>query len=202
MCLLGCLTGGSARGQEPGAIQAKPEGILALPWVPPAYSTAPEPPSAPDVDEHFDAFQRDFVAEFGGEIGGEKPDPRAPDAATRIGERLMERFEGSRIFGWYQGAMGLYERFERLHHRVQASTRWNRNGFAIDTDVESVVDGSVKLHVERRVRGFKVGFDLHDATEGRVGLRVGGVMRGYQINVDLGDLGTGQLRFGVKKRME
>jgi hypothetical protein len=55
--------------------------------------------------------------------------------------------------------------------------------------------------VERRVRGFKVGFDLHDATEGKVGLRVGGVMRGYQLNVDLGDLGAGQLRLGVKKRL-
>jgi hypothetical protein len=162
--------------------------------------------SAVDVAERFELFQQGFVAEFGGEAGDERPTgarqagPKQ-DVATRISERLMERFEGSRIFGWYQGAMNVYERFERLHRRVQASTRWNRNGFAVDTDVESVVDGSVKVHVERRVRGFKVGFDLHDATEGRVGLRVGGVMRGYQVNVDLGDLGSGQLRLGVKKRL-
>jgi hypothetical protein len=163
--------------------------------------------SAVDVAERFELFQQGFVAEFGGEVqdqnpGGGRRVGGNQDIATRISKRLMERFEGSRIFGWYQGAMGIYERFERLHRRIEASTRWNRNGFAVDTDVESVVDGSVKVHVEKRVRGFKVGFDLHDATEGRVGLRVGGVMRGYQVNVDLADLGTGQLRLGVKKRLD
>lgn len=177
--------------------------------VPPGLRTprlvAAPPDSVPEVDvtARIEAFQRDFVEDFGGRIDrGTGEAPRREDLGARIERRLAERFEGSSLERWYRRALGLYRGAEGVYERIEAATEWAATGFDLDADLESVVDGKVAVHVERRVHGFDLGLDVEDAVEGKVGLRLSGVIRGYKISLDAGDVGSGRVAFRLKKRLE
>lgn len=166
---------------------------------------ATPPDSLPEVDvaARIEAFQRGFVEDFGGTIDrGTGEALRREDLGARIERRLTERFEGSSLERWYRRALGLYRGAEGVYARIEAATNWATTGFDLDADLESVVDGKVVVHVERRVHGFDLGLDVEDAVEGKVGLRLGGVVRGYKISLDAGDVGSGRVAFRLKKRLE
>lgn len=168
---------------------------------------APVEPGAaaalPDVDvaARFEDFQLDFESEFGAPRGSGGPAP-AEAFALRMKERFEERFAESAMLRWYQGAERVAQRFEGLYERLEASTRWAGSGFEVHTNMESIVDGRMRVAVEREVRGFRVAFDMRDAAEGRFGLRVGGAVRGYKISVDVSDLAAGTLRLQLDKRFD
>src|SRR5688572_2321560 len=201
-CLLAFLavsTVGTARGQD---AEVHPDDVVerGAPSLEFPFPAPPLPPSdslpAVDISVRFAAFQRDFDEEFG-------PPARGKDLEAKFVERLEKRLEESPLLRQYRDrGMGLYRRFEGLYERIEASTRWSTKGVQIDAEVESMVDGNVRLHVERRIHGFKLGLDINDATQGRVGLRFGGVVRGYHINLDLKDVTSGQLRLGLRKRLD
>jgi len=202
---------------------------LAL-WGPPAYAqdpaADPDPPalrlptslvhldfSAPapgagaapalDIETRFQEFQVGFEREFGTPRGGGRPAPSPGEAfALRMKERIEARFAESAVFRWYEGAERVYQRFEGIYERIEDSTRWAGKGFEVNTHMESVVDGRMRVEVEREVRGFRIAFDMRDAAEGRFGLRAGGTVRGYKISVDVSDLAAGTLRLQLDKRFD
>lgn len=153
-----------------------------------------------DVEARFAAFQADFEREFGRRRSGQRPPEE--EFALRMRARLEKRFADSRMIHWYRRAEGLYQRFERVYERVEASTKWAGKGFEVNTHMESVVDGRMRVEVEREIRGFRVAFDVRDASEGRFGARLGGAVRGYRISVDVSDLAAGTFRLQIDKRFE
>lgn len=208
VCLLVFLaasTVSTARGQdaevasngveERGAPSLEPE-LEASRLLPPDAAAPPDTLPAVDVVERFAEFQQQFDEDFG-------PPDRGQDLEARFLKHLESRFEGNETLRRYRDkGLGLYRRFEGLYERLEASTRWTAKGIRFDAEVESVIDGRMRLHVERRIRGFKLGLDVNDAAQGKVGLRFGGVVRGYHINVDLNDVASGRLRLGLRKRLD
>lgn len=154
-----------------------------------------------DVEARFEEFQRDFARDFGVE-GGDDAAREVEAIAERLKERFEQRFEDGAVFQWYQRGVRIYDRLERMHRRLEASTRWAVHGFRVHANVESVADGRLNLHAERRIQGFKVGFGMRDATAGRLGLRVGGVLRGYHINIDVDNGAGGRVWLGLEKRLD
>lgn len=146
-----------------------------------------EGPVEIDVGARFEAFQREFAEDFGASTGGEDGDDAAV-MGERVGEALVERWEGSRLFRWYERLIGVYDRFEGVYQRLERSTRWATRDFSVDPDLEAAVDGKLRLAVERRVGGFDMGLKVDDAIDGRLGLRLGGVIRGYKFGLDVSDV--------------
>lgn len=154
-----------------------------------------------DILTRFESFQRDFDDVFGGD-SRRYEGPGREGLGERWARRLESRFAGSTLGAWYGGAVDLIEDVEGIYERVESSTRWASRGFRLDADLESVVDGKVTVHLERRIHGFNVGLDAEDAVDGRFGLRLGGVVRGYVINLDVGDVEAGRMTFRLKKRLD
>ena len=154
---------------------------------------AREPPttgSQVDVRARFAEFQRDFAADFGagtGEDGGARDGPRN-DSASRFGEALAKRWEGTFAYQWYERMLGVYDRFEGFYQRIEESTRWARSGFDVDPDLEAAVDGKLRLHLEREVAFLDTGVNIDDAMSGRLGLRLGGMIRGYKFGFGVSDV--------------
>jgi hypothetical protein len=200
LALLAVSTVGTARGQDaeihPDDVVERSAPSLEFPF--PASPPLPPPDSLPAVDVavRFAEFQLEFDEEFG-------PPARGKELEALFVKRLEERLEESAFLRRYRDrGMGLYRRFEGLYERIESSTRWSAKGVRIDAEVESMIDGNVRVHAERRIHGFKLGLDINDATQGKVGLRFGGVIRGYHINLDLRDVTSGQLRLGLRKRLD
>ena len=143
-----------------------------------------------DVRTRFEAFQRELAEDFGAPVGDDGPEggKEANDLETRVGEALAKRWEGSRMFRWYERMVGVYDRFDGFYQRVERSSRWATRGFSVDPDLEAAVDGKLRLAVERRVAGFDMGVKVEDAVSGRLGFRLGGVIRGYKIGFDVSDV--------------
>lgn len=143
-----------------------------------------------DVRARFEAFQRDLAEDFDAPIddGGPEPKREGNDLETRVGEAIARRWEGSRMFRWYEGMVGVYDRFEGFYERVERSSRWATRGVSVDPDLEAAVDGKLRLAFEKRVAGLDMGVNVDDAVSGRLGLRLGGVIRGYKFGVDVSDV--------------
>ena len=116
-----------------------------------------------------------------------------------MGEAFMARWEGSRLFHWYERMAGVYERFEGFYQRVERSTRWATQDVRVDPDLEAAVDGKLRVAVERRVAGLDLGVKVEDAMSGRLGLRLGGVVRGYKFGFDVSDV-VSDGRWGLQIR--
>ncbi|MGH7564436.1 MAG: hypothetical protein ACREK5_08435 [Gemmatimonadota bacterium] len=151
-----------------------------------------------DVGARFEAFQREFAEDFGaptGEDGGE-----VEDVGEKVGEAFVARWEGSRMFRWYERLVGVYDRFEGFYQRIETSTRWATHDFSVDPDLEAAVDGKLRVAVERRVAGFDMGLRVDDAIDGRLGLRLGGVIRGYKFGFGVSDvMNDGRFSLQVRK---
>ncbi len=155
-----------------------------------------------DVGARFEAFQRQFAEDFDAPIGGEDGDD-VEDVGTRVGVAFVQRWEGSRMFRWYERLVGVYDRFEGLYQRVETSTRWATRDFSVDPDLEAAVDGKLRVAVERRVAGFDMGLRVDDAIDGRLGLRLGGVIRGYKFGFGVSDvMNDGRFSIQVRKTPE
>lgn len=144
-----------------------------------------------DVQARFDAFQREFVEEFGGTVTPAEGRPAAtqPESETdRLVKSLESRWEASSAFRLYRRLEGVYERLEGLYDRIEVSTRWAAHGIRVDPDLESAFDGRLRLHVDRRVGRFDLGLDVDDAMNGKLGLRFGGRLRGYDVRLDVDDI--------------
>lgn len=160
----------------------------------PAFRLAPAAPEADtvevDVRARFAAFQRDLAEDFDAPIddGGPGVKKEENDLETRVGEAIARRWEGSRMFRWYERMVGVYDRFEGFYERVERSSRWATRGVSVDPDLEAAVDGKLRLAVEKRVAGLDMGVNVDDAVSGRLGLRLGGVIRGYKFGFDVSDV--------------
>jgi hypothetical protein len=143
-----------------------------------------------DVRARFEAFQRELAEDFGAPVGDGGPEDgkEGDDLEARVGEAFAERWEGSRMFRWYERMVGVYDRFEGFYQRIERSSRWATRGVSVDPDLEAAVDGKLRLAVERRVAGFDMGVKVDDAVSGRLGLRMGGVIRGYKFGFDVSDV--------------
>ncbi|HKY59644.1 MAG TPA: hypothetical protein VJP59_01415 [Gemmatimonadota bacterium] len=142
-----------------------------------------------DVRARFEAFQREFAEDFGAPVGDGGPeDGEANGLEERVGQAFAERWEGSRMFRWYEKMVGVYDRFEGFYERIERSSRWATRGVSVDPDLEAAVDGKLRLAVERRVARFDMGVKVDDAVSGRLGLRLGGVIRGYKFGFDVSDV--------------
>lgn len=172
----------------------EPEFTLYEAMAPPGFWAAPAAREGEtvevDVRTRFEAFQRELAEDFGAPVGdgGSEGGKEGNDLENRVGEALAERWEGSRMFRWYERMVGVYDRFEGFYQRVERSSRWATRGVSLDPDLEAAVDGKLRLAVERRVAGFDMGVKVDDAMSGRLGLRLGGVIRGYKFGVDVSDV--------------
>ena len=194
--VLAALTGPTARPVPAQQTQGR-EPALSLheAMAPPGFwaASAPQEGGVVEVDvrTRFEAFQRDFAEDFGGAPGGDggpEGGRGENDLETRFGEALARRWEGSRMFRWYEGMVGVYDRFEGFYQRVERSSRWATHGVSVDPDLEAAVDGKLRVAVERRVAGIDMGVKVEDAVSGKLGLRVGGVIRGYKFGFDVSDM--------------
>lgn len=171
--------------QEPAL--ALREGMAA-----PGFWAAPIVPEGEvevDVRARFEAFQRELAEDFDapvGEGGGEEEE--GDELEARVGGAFAERWEGSRMFHWYERMVGVYDRFEGFYQRIERSSRWATREVSVDPDLEAAVDGKLRVAVERRVAGFDMGLKVDDAVNGRLGLRLGGVFRGYKFGFDASDV--------------
>lgn len=143
-----------------------------------------------DIRARFEAFQRELAEEFDAPIDEDGPGAKGEgeDLETRLSEAFARRWEGSRMFRWYERMVGVYDRFEGLYERVERSSRWATRGVSVDPDLEAAVDGKLRLAVEKRVVGLDMGLKVDDALSGRLGLRLGGVIRGYKFGFDVSDV--------------
>ena len=193
--VLAALAGPTARPAPAQQAQAR-EPALALRegMGGPGFWAAPAPREGElvevDVRARFEAFQRDLAEDFGAPVGDGGPEGvnGGDDLETRVGEAFAKRWEGSRMFRWYERMVGVYDRFEGFYQRVERSSRWATRGVSVDPDLEAAVDGKLRLAVERRVAGFDMGVKVDDAVSGRLGLRLGGVIRGYKFGFDVNDV--------------
>lgn len=197
--VIAALAGPTARPVPAQQAQVR-EPALALheAWAPAGFWAAPTPQEGSvvevDVRTRFEAFQRELAEDFGapvndgGQEGGKERRKEGNDLETRVGEALARRWEGSRMFRWYEGMVGVYDRFEGFYQRVERSSRWATRGVSVDPDLEAAVDGKLRVAVERRVAGFDMGLKVEDAVSGRLGLRLGGVIRGYKFGFDVSDV--------------
>jgi hypothetical protein len=193
--VLAALAGPTAR-TVPAQQTGPREPALALheAMAPPGFWAAPAAPEGGvlevDVRTRFEAFQRELAEDFGAPVsdGGQEGGKEGNDLETRVGEALARRWEGSHMFRWYEGMVGVYDRFEGFYQRVERSSRWATHGVSVDPDLEAAVDGKLRLAVERRVAGFDMGVKVEDAVSGRLGLRLGGVIRGYKFGFDVSDV--------------
>ncbi|MGH7551174.1 MAG: hypothetical protein ACREK3_10585 [Gemmatimonadota bacterium] len=187
---------------ESATRRAVPALTLYEAWAPrPRAWSTPVPEAAVEVDvgARFEAFQREFAEDFGAPTTEEDGDD-VEDIGTRVGEAFVARWEGSRMFRWYERLVGVYDRFEGLYQRLETSTRWATHDFSVDPDLEAAVDGKLRLAVERRVAGFDMGVRVDDAINGRLGLRLGGVIRGYKFGFDVSDvMNDGRFSLQVRK---
>lgn len=194
---LACVTAspGFAQERDDAAVPA-----LRLDWMDLSFAP-PETEEEVDHEERLAGIQREFERRGLGAGGfGE-------DELARIGEQLVERFEGSAVVRWYERAVDLYERLEGFYEGVDALTEWAASGFDVSAEIESVIDGTMELHVEREVLGLDLGLDVADAAEGRFGLRLAGVVWGYRLGLGAGDLtfddlSTGRLKLRISKRFD
>jgi hypothetical protein len=143
-----------------------------------------------DVGARFEVFQRELAEEFGAPVdaGGTGSGRDQEDLGTKVGDAFLERWEGSRVFRWYERMAGVYDRVEGFYQRVERSSRWATRNVSVDPDLEAAVDGKLRLAVERRVAGFDMGVKVEDAVSGKLGLRLGGVIRGYKFGFDVSDV--------------
>ena len=185
-------TARSAPAQQTQAQDREPALTLRQGLATPAFRAThvvPEAELEVDVRARFEAFQRQLAEDFDapiGEAGGEETEGN--DLEARVGKAFAERWEGSRMFLWYERMVGVYDRFEGFYQRIERSSRWATRGVSVDPDLEAAVDGKLRLAVERRVAGFDMGVKVDDAVSGRLGLRLGGVIRGYKFGFDVNDV--------------
>ncbi|HET6343161.1 MAG TPA: hypothetical protein VFG78_13370 [Gemmatimonadota bacterium] len=193
--VLAALTGPTARPVPAQQTQAR-EPALSLheAMAPPGFWAVPAPEEGGEVEvdvrTRFEAFQRELADDFGAPVGDGGPEGERGEnhLETRVGDALARRWEGSRMFRWYEGMVGVYDRFEGFYQRVERSSRWATRGVSVDPDLEAAVDGKLRVAVERRVAGFDMGLKVEDAVGGRLGLRLGGVIRGYKFGFDVSDV--------------
>lgn len=174
-----------------------------------ATATAQEANESPndmadvDVQARFDEFQRDFAKDFGVKLrdeGERRGERRDEGIAAKFERDFAKRWEGSGVYRWYEKAAGVYDRVEGLYNRIEFSTRWATRGVDVNPDVDAVLDGKLRLHVERDVGRLNMGFDVDDAMAGRLGLRLGGTVRGYRVSFDVSDIvEVGRFGFQIRK---
>lgn len=192
----------AAHAQDDSRAGSPPELVAARAATARAASTQPR--AGPDVDirARFEAFQRDFAADFGVDVADdpETEDDPESDSDSPLGEAFAKRWEGSLAYQWYERMLGVYDRFEGFYEGVERSTRWARSGFDVDPDLEAAVDGKLRLHVEREVGFLDMGLNVDDALGGQLGFRLGGVIRGYKFGLDMSDVvNNGRASIQVRK---